>query len=294
MKPDRNDQSEAVFEAVAGSEKALGGALLGLEVGACLRRLPGRETFLVDLAEPGAPRVLDVDGDAVGLALDAELPVVVKRFGASDAREARAELLRGKLPRSPAQREAENLAGLLSAGLPVPQPYLFCESGASSLVVLEYLPHSATLRSLIEAGAPEAEPLSWDLAVLVAHMHDAGWYHRDLYLEHVVVMEDGELALLDAGRARHAKSPRSRWFVKDLAALSSSAPLAMKAERLRFAAHYFAALEDSAISTPRNKRAKRRFLARVERRAAGMRAHVPRHVHAPSPGPALGPAAEDA
>jgi hypothetical protein len=104
------------------------------------------------------------------------------------------------------------------------------------------------------------------------------------------VLEDGELALLDAGRARHAKSPRSRWFVKDLAALSSSAPPALATARLRFAARYFAALEGSDLSVPREGRAKRRFLARVERRAAGMRAHVPRHAHTPG----LGPTPKDA
>lgn len=283
MKAGRNEVSEAVFAAVSGSEQVLGAALFELEVGACLRRLPGRETFLVDLADPAAPRALDVDGDAAGVELDAALPVVVKRFAASDAREARVELFSGRLPRSPAQREAENLAGLASAGLPVPLPYFYCESGPASLVMLEYLPHQGTLRTLFEGGA-QTEALARDLAVLVADMHAAGWYHRDLYLEHVIVLEGGELALIDAGRARHGRRPRRRWFVKDLAALSSSLPEAHEFERLRFVARYLAAMGERAPA--HGAAAKRRLLARIERRAEAMRAHVPRHSHARGLGPA--------
>ena len=277
-----------MLDAIQGIEGELGAALFGLEPRAWLRRMPGRETFLVDLEDPQAPGTLDVDGDAVGLELEARLPVVVKRFEASDAKEARAELLRGRLPRSCAQREAENLSGLLSVGVPVPLPLFWCESGAASLVLIEYLPHRFTLRGLLEAGAPESESLVRELAELVARMHAAGWYHRDLYLEHVVVL-DGEqgsrLALLDAGRARFAKRPRRRWFVKDLAALLSSAPAS--AERLArlFYAHYSRALlaAQGGPGLARTRAARRRFARRVERRAERMRAHVPRHQHRAGP-----------
>lgn len=282
MEAEGNPVRDAVLDTIAGVESELGAALFALEPACCLRRLPGRETFLVDLADPTAPVALAVDGDAVGVALTAQLPVVVKRFHARDAREARYELLHGRLPRSPAQREAENLSGLLSAGLPVPTPLFWCESGAASLVLLEYLPHSVTLRRPVEARAPEAVPFGRELAELVAGMHAAGWYHRDLYLEHVVLVDgrDGSyLALLDAGRARFARRPRLRWFVKDLAALAHSAPEG--APRLRFAAWYFAAL--AAAGVPLGRRARRRFLARVERRARRMAAHVPRHRHQPGP-----------
>lgn len=292
MELERNRAADEVFDRVREAKGALGAALFGLEPKSCMRRISGRETFLVDLADPLAPRPLDVEGDAAGHVVEARLPAVVKRFSSSDAAEARAELLRGKMPRSPAQREAENLAGMLNADLPVPMPYFWCESGARSLVLLEYLPHRSTLRTQLESHRVGVEPqteIIRKLARLVAHMHAAGWYHRDLYLEHVLLLEDGEIALIDAGRARNQRRPRKRWFVKDLAALASSAPQALVRERLLFSAQYFASLESesilgSPISPPSSRVLRRRFLARVERRAKRMRNHIPRNVHQPASG----------
>jgi len=116
----------------AGGE-ALARALLDLEPSACLRRLPGRETFLVDLGG-AVPRPLGVEGDALGLELEAlqgaGRVVVVKRYRSPERREALRELVAGLAPRSPGRREAENLAGLREAGMPVPRPLLWVPTRA--------------------------------------------------------------------------------------------------------------------------------------------------------------------
>ena len=127
--------AEALRAAVEGHEAGLGAALLDLEVGPALRRMPGRETFLVDLVDAEAPRAVGLDGDAAGHEVDAKVPAVVKRYAGSDAKEARAELLCWRFPRLPARREAENLLGLAGLGLAVPEVVYFCESGTRSLVV---------------------------------------------------------------------------------------------------------------------------------------------------------------
>ena len=85
---------------------------------------------------------------------------------------------------------------------------------------MERVPHAETLRGRL-AGASATERRSWceRLVEYVARLHAAGWYHRDLYLQHFVLAEQAqELALLDVGRARRETSPRTRWFVKDLGA----------------------------------------------------------------------------
>ena len=66
MQAARNQRIEALFETLAGFEGQLGAQLMELEVGPAMRRMPGREAFLVDLADPTAPVALAVDGDAAG------------------------------------------------------------------------------------------------------------------------------------------------------------------------------------------------------------------------------------
>ena len=288
MQAARNQQIETLFETLAGFEGPLGAKLMNLEVGPALRRMPGREAFLVDLADPTAPVALAVDGDAAGHMLEARLPAVVKRFAGSDATEARAELLRGRFPRSPAKREAENLMALANLGLAVPQVVYFCEAGERSLVVLEYIPHLRHLRHGQALTPAQTEAL----AQFAATLHAAGWYHRDLYLNHVLEMPDGELVVIDLGRARHARRPRQRWFEKDLAALAASSAIDLDAptdrQGLRFVARYFQLFErahraaETALSPPKSRRAKRRFLKAVLRRARHMRRHTPRFDHTPA------------
>jgi tRNA A-37 threonylcarbamoyl transferase component Bud32 len=217
-----------------------------------LRSAGGRETFEL-AARPGAPPEW-----------------VVKR-----ARERPLLARIGLGGRALGEREHANLARLAQDGFRVPRA-LGCarryeDGDVRSLVLMERVEHAETLRErLARADAAERRVWSARLVALVARLHALGWYHRDLYLQHLVLRGD-ELVLLDVGRARRERRPRERWFVKDVAALLHSVPRAVGArERLRFAARY---LEARGV---RGRRARRTFLARVLVKERRMAAHVPR------------------
>lgn len=228
-----------------------------------LRSLPGRQTFLAQ-----APQ-----------AEDGEPCWVVKRFDTRRMRRGLAERLSPRRP-SPARREAEAARALATLGLDVPRPLGVLERGARSLLVLERVPYVETLEQrAARAPRPERRRLAARLARCVARLHGAGWYHRDLYLCHWLVALPDRLVLIDLGRARRADRPRSRWFVKDLAALDASAPGAVgERERLAFLLRY---LRERGL--PAGVRA-RRLAARVRRKAIRLVAHRPRFGEAPRPG----------
>ena len=226
------------------------------------RRMPGRETF----PWPGHPEL------------------VVKRMVGGEARDYWHEAFRGEA-RSPARREAENLRALAAAGLPVPRALAWVEEdgarahprrGGRSALVIERVPVATDLRALLERPAMDEKARREralrleELAGLVQRFHAAGWIHRDLYLHHGVLSERGELCLFDLGRARHGRRHRSRWYVKDLAALLMSAPEAVtRSERWRFARRWFAG------SGIHGRAAHRRWAERVERKARRLGAHRP-------------------
>jgi len=204
--------------------------------GGMLRRAPGRETFL-------------------GRGPAGE-PAVIKRY------DGRAGLV-----------ERENLVALARAGLPVPAALGARARGRSSLVAMAFVPHAQTLRDLAAEVAPaERARRAGELLDLVVALHGAGWYHRDLYLEHFLVRaDDGRLVLIDVGRARRRRRPRRRWLVKDLAALLHSTPPAVgPRERLRFLARY---LDARGVE---GRRARRRWLRAVVAKERRMAAHPPR------------------
>jgi hypothetical protein len=84
------------------------------------------------------------------------------------------------------------------------------------------------------------------LARFVARFHRTGFVHRDLYLSHVFLaagrgghsLED--YVLIDLQRVFRPRLRRSRWRVKDLAALAWSTPPAVvgRLGRLRFLVRY--------------------------------------------------------
>lgn len=215
-----------------------------------LRALAGRATFRWP-ADPG---------------------VVVKRYSARDWRDLWHDLVRGRV-RSIAQREADNLRELASAGISVPRPLGWCDSGAlgaRSAVWMEHLAHSGSLMELAAREPVAAARFVPDLARAVARLHAQGWYHRDLYLSHWLLTGTG-LALVDVGRARRERAPRPRWFVKDLAALLHSCPATVHPlARLRFLALY---LDARGIAS---HDARRSFARAVLAKATRIAAHVPR------------------
>ena len=229
------------------------------------RRMPGRETF--------------------GLGQD----LVVKRFRGDSWREGWHEWTRAGRRRSPARREFENLAALRELGLEVPAPLAWAEeaaacappfgaeeSGGRSALVMERLAHDEHLRARLARSAP-GESRAWrePLAEMVARLHGGGWFHRDLYLQHCIVLDPARrrLGLLDCGRARKSLSVPRRWIVKDLAQLLHSTPSAVGA-RARLS--WFVAYARRR-GLPRGP-GRRELLLAVAAKARRLAAHAPRHV----------------
>jgi tRNA A-37 threonylcarbamoyl transferase component Bud32 len=217
-----------------------------------LRSGPGRETFPWQLAS-GAR-------------------VIVKRYHGRAPREAWRALLGGSPRRSAGALEYDNLLALASLGLPVPRALARHEEGPLSLVVMEELEHLETLRERLAAHPGQARGFLEPVFEVVERLHGAGWYHRDLYLDHFLVLPGGAgLALIDVGRARRAVAPRLRWFVKDLAALLHSSPASLRGPlTLRFLCRW---LDGRGLFEPAVRRRIARAVLRKERRMA---AHRPR------------------
>jgi tRNA A-37 threonylcarbamoyl transferase component Bud32 len=237
-----------------------------------LRRVAGRETFVWPFDAPAA---------------------VVKRYAGLDRREWWHELLHrgvlggvlggalgGALGRGgirPAARiEADNLAALARAGFPVPKPIAALARGSVSVVAMELVRHDTDLASAL-AEAPRERRDAWlaELAELVARLHTAGFCHRDLYFQHVVLPREpragSSFVLLDCGRVREGPRLAERWFVKDLAALAHSLNAAVGADEWRaFVARYVSARPESGELE--------RTLCAVEAKRARLAAHAPRFV----------------
>jgi len=251
-------------------------SIFDLSPGTWLRRMPGRETF----HWPGKRHL------------------VVKRFLTDETRDRWYERLHLRSPRSPARREAENLAALGADGIGVPGPLAWVEeigpmggvgvpgwlagSGRSALIMCR-VRHSGHLGQRMEAGgAIERRLLIGELHELVTRLHRRGWFHRDLYMNHLVFDESATgrgLVLLDAGRSRLEQSPARRWFVKDLAALFFSAPACVsRTERLRFLREW---MEASGRSGPESRR---RWVRAILRKSARIAAHIPKSPDEHHPG----------
>jgi hypothetical protein len=143
--------------------------------------------------------------------------------------------------------------------------------------VLDLAPASPA-RDLLAAGrlrvaSRPGRSALFDLARQVARLHDAGLFHRDLYLDHVFVDPDAtppRVTLIDGERVGRFRGRMGRRVVKDLAALEASAPGVATTDRWRFLLAYLA-----ARSLPADTWA--RPLSRaVVRKAARIRRHVPR------------------
>jgi heptosyltransferase-2 len=234
-----------------------------------LRRLPGRETFTWTVEETGP--------SALPGAASKSRAVVVKRFAARSG--------------CPAREEFQTLEALRRVGLSVPEPLAWAAADRLSVLVLDRVVSTGHLgEALARADAPGRRALGEALLDLLGRFHGELWYHRDLYLSHILVSPEGRLTLIDAGRVRRADSPTRarRWFAKDMAALAHSAPqVVSRAERLRFLALW---LERTGRLDPAAPRAAARRILRswardVERRRRTMAAHRPRHGE---PGPYAG------
>lgn len=191
---------------------------------------------------------------------------------------------------APINRELEGCEEAARLGIPV-APIVFSGSDPrlGALVGHAALAPARPLDDLLrEAAFDDATHARVfdDLAAHVAALHDGGRHHRDLYLNHVFVdpqHAEPVRGIIDWERSGPHGRPWGRWVVKDLAALRASAPrdAASGAIQRAFLERYASARQ---VPYPRDLD---HLAARVERKAARIRAHVPRTPvgpDAPKPG----------
>jgi heptose I phosphotransferase len=120
------------------------------------------------------------------------------------------------------------------------------------------------------------------VAAAARKMHEAGLYHRDLYLSHLFVEwktpDEPIVRVIDLARMIERPFLEQRWRIKDLAALHHSAPVdrVSRSDRLRFLRGYAPHLDHP--KQRRSRHAKfRDWIARIEARTARMRRHDLKH-----------------
>ena len=175
---------------------------------------------------------------------------------------------------------------LSQEGVSVPRPIAYGQEHGRffetrSFVISEELPQADALERLLPQSQAQqqnypllANPreLTRQVARLVARLHRAGWFHRDLYLSHIFLGKDrygrDMLSLIDLQRVFRPRLCRRRWQIKDLAQLYYSAmPYCTRTDIARFLKTYC----DGPVRSPANKR-----LARAIQRKA---ARIARHDH---------------
>lgn len=153
------------------------------------------------------------------------------------------------------------------------------QSGASFIITEDLAGYSAA-DDLLKDGFP-FDRLRNPLADLAAKLHNAGLHHRDLYLCHFFVKNDGDaidIKLIDVARVKKlpALLTRQRWIVKDLAQFwYSTLPLPITdAQREAWLARYMEKRGETGLVPL--KRAIEKKAARIARHDAKLRIREPK------------------
>lgn len=143
--------------------------------------------------------------------------------------------VRLRAPIVSARTEWQAIAKLRTLKLPTLEAVAFSERGYCSFKRQSFL----LTHELLAAESLETYCQDWrdnppsraiknslirQLASYVKTLHDAHWFHRDLYLSHFLkaLDEEDKYYLIDLHRMQHKRSTR-RWRIKDLSALYYSA-----------------------------------------------------------------------
>jgi UDP-glucose:(heptosyl)LPS alpha-1,3-glucosyltransferase len=141
---------------------------------------------------------------------------------------------------SEGRREWNSILAFHDAGLPTMVPVAMGEGGTwfsqESFLMTEALDGYEPLEKWIPLTLvryPEKErpqikrELIREVALLARKMHQAGFYHRDYYLTHILLKEISrkfDLKIIDLQRVIRYPWFKGRWKIKDLASLNYSAP----------------------------------------------------------------------
>ena len=177
---------------------------------------------------------------------------------------------------APAAVEWQRLDQMRAAGIRVPDGLAAVWSDRGdrepSAVLLEGVAATPLDEALRNPGAGDAEAwLRRFLPPAIRRLHQAGFWHRDLYAAHLLVAGfQGEPTLIDVARVRPAGRLSRRRRVKDLAALHFSlAPLLRPSLLLALLLGY--------LELPGLTSGSRRLLRSVLRKSARISRHAPKY-----------------
>lgn len=203
----------------------------------------------------------------------------MKRYKTPPAREQRSRKRTGDADQGSGWIEWQWMQRLRDADIPAVQPAAYGQEmkgrhEIASVVITAAVP-GQSLESWSDSRSTPA-PRDWinELARLIARLHTNDYFHRDLYLCHIFVDESAKpgrrFRLIDLQRMISPRFFKTRWIVKDLAALNYSTPFAVAncAARIRFMRQYLGInkLTPTAKSLIRNVVAKTSRIARHDRR----------------------------
>lgn len=134
-------------------------------------------------------------------------------------------------------REAQVLESLQRDNLPGPRWLATGEDAqGQAFLLVEDVPGAIPLTRALQGMPPrQRRRLAGRLGELLGRLHEAGFFHRDLYAKHVLVASTGELHLLDWQRAWRGAWITRAARVRDLAALHATLPDAVAGPRERLA-----------------------------------------------------------
>lgn len=217
--------------------------------------------------------------------------IYLKRFSRPPLRRQIERWREGHAGWSTARIEYENARLLAAAGVPgvaaigVGERMSGIVEYASYILLSEvpgdalerWLPREITAGRRPWAGTAGARAVE-SLARIIARFHAAGLIHRDLYLAHIFIHDDGSgepaFRLIDLQRVFRPRGRRRRWIVKDLAALAFSTPAQVgTTTRLRFLCRYVRAYPGAGTARDLGRRvgAKVSWMRRRAERVAARR-----------------------
>ena len=183
----------------------------------------------------------------------------VKRYERPPVFQQVRRILSGRPRESTAGREWHAIARLAAAGIPVPERVAFGQQMCGWVESRSFLMLAAVRGRSLECWLPEhwqrgaagerlrrQRQMIRRLAAQVAAFHAAGFVHRDLYASHIFLVDSDDpgdrpplFVFIDLQRVFRPRWRRTRWVVKDLAALSfSTARSVSQTDRLRFWREY--------------------------------------------------------